>query len=109
MYTFPELIKQIRNESELTQTELARVLGVSPILISKVETGRKEVSKGLVKKLAEKLEISAGTLFPFIFIDQKIPLQSLSRLERQLIDLGSKMQSDLIKTRSKKLKKYAKK
>ena len=108
MYTFPELIKQIRKESELTQNEFANVLGVSPILISKVETGQKEVSKGLVKKIAAKLEISPGTLFPFIFIDEKENLNDLTGIERKLMELGSKMQTELIKTKSKKLKKHAK-
>lgn len=108
MYTFPELIKQIRKESELTQNEFASVLGVSPILISKVETGQKEVSKSLVKKIADKLDVSAGTLFPFIFIDKKVNLDDFTGIEKKLIELGSKMQTELIKTRSKKLKKHAK-
>ncbi len=108
MFTFPDLIKQIRKESGLTQNEFAYSLGVSPILIPMVETGQKQVSKGLIKKLADKLEISSSTLFPFIFIDQNTSLKNLSSLEKKLIDIGSKMQTHLIKVKSKKLSKYAK-
>lgn len=107
MYTFPELIKQIRKESDLTQSEFANALGVSPILISMVETGQREVSKGFVKKLAVKLGVPAGVIFPFVFVDKKASIQKLSGLEKRLMKTGFEMQSDLIRVKSKRLKRHA--
>lgn len=109
MYTFPELIKQIRKESNLTQGELASALGVSTILVSMIETGQKEVSKGFVKKLAAKLDVPTGTIFPFVFLDKKDSFQNLSGIEKKLMEIGYKMQLHLIQVKSKKLNRYAKK
>ena len=109
MYTFPELIKQIRKESSLTQSEFAGALGVSTILISMIETGQKEISKGFVKKLAKKLDVLPGTIFPFVFFDKKMSFQNLSGIEKKLMEIGSKMQLHLIQVKSKKLNRYAKK
>lgn len=108
MYTLPELIKQIRKESNLTQGEFANALGVSTILISMIETGQKEVSKGFIKKLSAKLDVPTGTIFPFVFLDKKMSFQSLSGIEKKLMEIGSKMQLHLIKVKSKKLNRYAK-
>lgn len=108
MYTFPKLIKQIRKESGLTQNEFAAALDVSPILISMIETGQREVSKGIIKKLAAKLDVPVSIVFPFVFSGEEKTIQNLSGLEKELIDIGSKLQLQLIKIKSKKLKRYAK-
>jgi transcriptional regulator with XRE-family HTH domain len=108
MYTFPELIKKIRDESGFTQNEFAKVLGVSTVLISMIETGQKGASKGFIKKLAGKLEVPISTISPFIFEVEEKPFPKLSGLEKKLIDMGSKMQLHLIRVKSKKLKQYAK-
>lgn len=105
MYTFPDLIKKIRSQAGLTQEELARVLDVSTVLISMIETGQKEVSKGFITRLAEKLEVRPGSIIPFVFSEQEKPAK-LSGIERTLVDLGEKLQDQLINVRAKKLKQY---
>lgn len=107
MYTFPELIKKIRDEAGLTQTQFASILEVSPVLIAMVETGQKEVSKNLLLKLADKLNVRPTSITPFLFWTKKDQTQTSSQMEKSLIDFGENMQTYLIKERSKLLKKYA--
>ena len=105
MFTFPELLKEIRRESNLTQEEMAKILEVSTVLIAMIETGQKEVSKAFIIKLAEKLGVHPSSITPFIFANEKT--NKLSGIERNLIIFGEKMQADLIKKKAKKLKKNA--
>src|SRR5438552_4151115 len=105
MYTFPELLKKIREESDLTQESLAKALEVSTILISMIETGQKDASKGFVVKLAKKLEVSPSSILPFVLLDHEGKIEKPKGLEKNLIDLGEKFQTYLIKTKAKKLRK----
>jgi transcriptional regulator with XRE-family HTH domain len=107
MYTFPELIKEIRVEADLTQAEFAKAIGVSAVLIAMIETGKKEVSKNFLLKLAEKMNVHPASITPFLFINEENPIGTGSKVERLLIDWGEKMQIHLIKDRAKMLKKYA--
>jgi len=70
MINFPELLKKIRQKSELTQGQMAEVLNVSKVLVAMVETGQKPVSKKIVIRLAEVLEISPLSLMPTFFFDE---------------------------------------
>lgn len=106
MYNFPELLKKIREEADLTQEELAGVLGVSTILISMIETGHKEVSKGFIVKLADKLEVRPSSIIPFLFLDKNSEIGKTSDLEKSLISIGEKLQNHLIHVKAKRLKKY---
>lgn len=108
MYSFPELIKKIRNEAELTQTELAKALGVSSVLISMVETGQKQVSKKLLVRIAERLNVNPSSITPFLFSDKNKTGKDLSEIEGRFIKWGEKLQEHLIKDRAKLLKQYAK-
>lgn len=108
MYTFPELIKKIRDEAGLTQTDFADAIGVSAVLITMIETGQKEVSKNFLLKLAEKMNVHPASITPFLFINKDNPVGSDSKIERSLLDWGEKMQTLLIEDRAKTLKKYAK-
>lgn len=107
MYSFPELIKQIRKESGVTQKDLAKILSVSPILISMIEVGQKKVSKNFIVKLANKLEVSPISITPFLFMEDKI--KTVSGIEKELIILGEKLQDFLIKKKAKNLAKYVSK
>jgi len=109
MYSFAELLKLIRKEAHLTQEMLAKILGVSTILISMIETGQKKVSKVFIKKLAAKLDVHPSTLAPFVFTENMESSKNLSTLEKQLLEIGTKLQSHLIKVKSKNLKSNAKK
>lgn len=106
MHTFPELIRQIRDEADLTQTELAKKLGVSAVLIAMVETGQKEASKKLLLKLAKALDVHPVSITPFMFITNE-STENISKAEQFFINAGEKMQTILIKNRAKKLKNYA--
>lgn len=106
MYNFPELIKKIRHEAGLTQAEFAKAVEVSPVLIAMIESGNKEVSKKLLLKIAERLEVHPASITPFLYGSE--PTNGhLSAVERQFIAWGTKFQEFLIKKQSHKLKKYA--
>jgi len=107
MYTFPDLIKKIRDEAGLTQAEFAKALGVSAVLIAMVETGQKEVSKNLLIKIAELLNVHPSSITPFLFIDREKFSKDPSVIDKKFIEWGEKMQTHLIKDRAKLLKKYA--
>ena len=104
MYLFPDLIRKIREEANLTQAEFAKSLNVSTVLIAMIETGQKEVSKNFVLKLAEKMKVHPSSITPFLFISKDEADNNLSVIEKNLIDWGEKMQKLLIKDRSKLLR-----
>lgn len=107
MNTFPQLLKKIREQSGLTQSELAKVLGVSTVLISMLEIGQKEPSKAFVIKLADKLGVRPGSIMPFIFLDDdSVSIKHLPGPEKALVSLGEKLQNYLITEKAKKLKQY---
>lgn len=108
MYTFPELIKKIRKEAGLSQEEFAIALDVSTVLIAMVETGQKEVSKNLLTRLAEKMEVHPASITPFLFIEKDKPLSAITLIERTFINWGEQMQEHLIQDRAKLLSRYAK-
>jgi len=95
MYTFPELIKTIRNKAGLTQPEFARKLEVSSALIAMIETGQKEVSKNFTEKLAKKLDVHPASITPFLFFDD-VSTKNLSGIERKIIEQAEKLQLQLI-------------
>lgn len=105
MYNFKELIKKIRQASGLSQKDFAKVLEVSTVLITMIETGQKNVSKALIKKLADKLEVNPTAITPFIFFEDN-KNQKLNFLEKKLIQVGEKLQEDLIKRKASNLKKH---
>jgi transcriptional regulator with XRE-family HTH domain len=108
MYSFPVLIKKIRDEAEMTQAEFAKSLGVSVVLISMVETGQKDVSKNLLIRLAKKLDVHPSSITPFLFIIENDKQENLTGIEKSFIKWGEKLQEHLIKNRAKQLKKHAK-
>ncbi|MFH1236679.1 MAG: helix-turn-helix transcriptional regulator [Parcubacteria group bacterium] len=104
MYTFSTLIREIRKEANLTQAELAQVLGVSTVLITMIETGEKDVSKNLITRLAKKMSVHPSSITPFIFMTEDTQHTTNSKLEKKLVEWGEKMQVMLIKDRSKMLR-----
>lgn len=109
MYTFPELLKRLREESNLTQSELAAILGVSTVLVSMIETEQKEVSKGFITRLADKLGVQPASIMPFMFMAKEIAGKDLGAPEKALISIGERLQAYLIKKKAKKLRQYASK
>ena len=106
MLSFPELIKKIRESSDLTQENLAKALSVSTILISMVESGQKEVSKRLIINLADKLEVHPNSITPFLFGNKESNQKNITPIEKEMIKLGEKLQLFLINKKAKNLKKY---
>lgn len=105
--TFPELFKCIREEAGLTQGQFAHAIGVSTILVSMVESGQKEVSKNLILKLAELMEVHPASITPFLFVEKDGPLNPRDTVDSWLIQFGERMQKTLIKKKAPKLRRYA--
>lgn len=103
MLTFQDLIKKIRESSELTQKEFAQKLSVSPILIAMIESGQKEVSKNFIIKLSKSLGVHPSSITPFLFMEKDLDTKDLSLIEKSLITFGEQMQIYLINKRAKKL------
>ena len=104
MESFPSLIKKIRVKSGLTQTEFARLLDVSPILIAMIETGKKDVSKSLVEKIARILDVQPASISPFLFTHKISSIKDLSYIEQKLYKFGTELQEQLIEQRAKLLR-----
>lgn len=107
MYSFPELIRKIRTAADLTQAEFALAIGVSPILVSMVESGQKDVSKKLLRKIADALEVHPASITPFLYGDEEMANNNPSAMEKQFLSWGIRLQDYLIKNRSKVLRKNA--
>lgn len=102
MIVFADFLKSVRREAKITQQELADVLGVSKVLIGKLESNMRQPSKGFILKLSEKLKISPNILFMFLTITEDKVIEP-SAVEKKLIAQGLKLQEELIKNRAKNL------
>jgi len=103
------LIKKIRKESGLTQGQFAGALKVSKVLIAMIETDQKPISKKMILKLSEALNISSFSLeFSLFSKNENSKKISLSPVELKLLRTGEKLQEQLITQGAKNLKKYAK-
>jgi transcriptional regulator with XRE-family HTH domain len=57
-------LKRLRNERYLSQRELAKVAGLSPATIFKLENDLAEPHPSTIRKLAKALEVSPSELAP---------------------------------------------
>ena len=106
MKKFSSFLKELRNSAWINQSELAGIMWVSPLLITLLETDKKEPSKKFIHILAEKLEVKSASLLPLIS-DENIDIKTLSGLEKKLIMLIDDLQIMLINKKAHKLKLYA--
>lgn len=104
MHTFPDLIKKIRNEANLTQEGFASALGVSTVLISMIETGQKPPSKKFIQIISNKLDVHPSSITPFVYIGNNVEYKKLSSPEKALLKVGETLQNYLITVKAKKLK-----
>lgn len=105
-FTFAELLKQIRKTAKFNQQELADVLGVSKVLIGMLESNMKEPSRKFIANLAEKLDVHTSALMPFVAFEEEPEVDSLSSLEKKLMQIGVKLQNNLIQKKAKNLLQY---
>lgn len=103
IYSFWDLLKSIRKEWRLTQKEIASILWVSKILITLIETEKKEPSKAFIIVLSKKLNVNPISITPFLFSTDN---NDLNFLEKKILNIWLKLQEKLIKTKSKELIKY---
>lgn len=101
MYDFPELMRSIRKETQLTQAALAERLGVSAILIAMIESGQKEPSKKFVEILAAKMKVSPRAIVPFIYSANRYIDDSA--FEKRLSRFGMSLQKQLITKKAKNI------
>lgn len=106
MKKFSSFLKELRNSAGINQSELAEIMWVSPLLITLLETDKKEPSKKFISTLAEKLEVKNTSLLPLIS-DEDIDIALLSWLEKRLITIVGELQIMLIQKKAYKLKNYA--
>lgn len=57
-------IRAARARRNLKQSDLAKLVGVSPYTISRIETGHREVSGSYLCAIAEALDVPVEALFP---------------------------------------------
>ena len=79
-------------------------MDVSTVLITMVETGKKEASKNFVVRLADKLEVRPSSIMPFVFEDDESA--NATGVEKALIDAGVRLQHHLITVKAKKLRQH---
>lgn len=63
---FAEIFKSLRKDKELTQKQLAEVLGVSPQIVSRWENGVSQPSLELLPTIASYFETSVDTLLGIV-------------------------------------------
>lgn len=61
--TFGLKIKELRKQKKYSQEQLANLASISKSYISKIETGKTEVSLEIINKLALAFEIKIDQLF----------------------------------------------
>ena len=101
MYTQRELLKGIRKTAGLTQQELADLLGVHKMLIAMLETGKREMTKDFIDKLAKALGVSSFSISPVLYANEERP----SGLAGKLVDLAEALQETLVTKTAKRLTK----
>lgn len=83
--TINNRIKQIRKERRLTQSELAKLLGVNQSIIQKLETRATDLDLPWMMKISKALNVSPLELLPDEFITRdeiKIILTIRKMLEK---------------------------
>jgi len=106
MKKFSSFLKELRNSAELNQTQFADIMEVSPLLITLLETDKKEPSKKFVNSLADKLWVKSNSILPLIS-DEDIDPNTLSGIEKKLIQAVDALQIMLIRKKARNLRSYA--
>lgn len=81
MYSFGKRVRQARTESQISQVNLAKKIGVAKSSLSLYESDKREPSIQTIRNIAKTLEISADYLLGL----EENSSFSLSEFEKQLI------------------------
>ena len=57
-----ELLKKYRNDSALTQSQMAFKIGINRCLYSQLENGKKDISNGTIQKIAKVLKLQPSSV-----------------------------------------------
>ena len=79
-------LRQRRMELNMTQTELARRLGVTPAVVSNYESGQNPVRSELLEKLIQVLDVEPNVLFQDIYRGAGFPVSGEERRLRSYYD-----------------------
>ncbi len=80
-------IKELRHSKNLSQLDLARILGVSTSTIGMYEQGRREPNNKMLLKLAQALDVSVDYLIGATDIMERFDIELVSNdIAKHLID-----------------------
>lgn len=93
-----DLLRGLREDNDLSQSEISGVLGISQQHYSKYETGEHEIPLRHFVKLAEYYKVSADYLIGRCAIDEKTPMEQIyvtkdctcEQLLKKTLSLGEK-------------------
>lgn len=57
---FGQMVRKLRIDALMSMKQLAEAIGISSAYLSSIETGRKEVSPGLISKIVEEMQLDAS-------------------------------------------------
>lgn len=72
-------LRRARLEAHLTKTDLARAIGVTDRALWQIEEGRSQASLPMLKKLAEKLNVSVAYLGGFEILPEETLSQKITK------------------------------
>ena len=84
MVEFGQKLRQLRKEHNLTQKELASMIGVKNSIISFYEVGERLPSPEIIRKLAETLHVSTDYLMG-VEKKESIDISGLSEHDKSLV------------------------
>lgn len=93
--TFQETIQELRAKKNISQKELARMIGVSPVQLSRYENGTIRPRLPILAKLAEVLDVDYQTLsIALTSSSQKMTDASLEKVETATLTRLKKFKID---------------
>lgn len=88
--SFGEKIRDLRKSHGLTQKDLAKATGISPLTMFNIEKGKKETTLGVIERLAQQLGVSPSDLLsdvsPDPICEKASRFATKSKEHRKLLD-----------------------